>query len=43
MTHPKMMAHEQLVKKMLKRPAVKTETQQLNREEFEILDQILTA
>ncbi len=43
MSPKKMMTHEQLVKKMLKRPAVKAETERLNREEFSILDQILAA
>ena len=43
MSPKKMMTHEQLVKKMLKRPAVNAETERLNREEFSILDQILAA
>jgi hypothetical protein len=34
---------EQMVKKMLKNPAVKAETERLNREEFAILDEILAA
>jgi hypothetical protein len=32
-----------MVKKMLKNPAVKAETERLNREEFAILDEILAA
>ena len=39
----KPMTHEQLVKAMLKNPAVKVEAERLNREEFALLDQILAA
>ena len=39
----KPMTHEQLVKAMLKNPAVKAETERLSREEFALLDQILAA
>ena len=39
----KPMTHEQLVKTMLKNPAVKAEAERLNREEFALLDQILAA
>ena len=39
----KILTHKQLVSKMLKNPAVKAEVEQLNREEFAILDEILTA
>lgn len=39
----KVMAHEQMVAKMLKNPAVRAETDQLNRAEFAILDEILAA
>ena len=39
----KPMTHEQLVKAMLKNPAVKAEVERLNREEFALLDQILAA
>ena len=39
----KPMTHEQLVKAMLKNPAVKAEVGRLNREEFALLDQILAA
>lgn len=39
----KPMTHEQLVKAMLKDPAVKAEVERLNREEFALLDQILAA
>lgn len=35
--------HEQMVKKMLKNPAVKAEVDTLSREEFAILDEILAA
>lgn len=37
------MTHKQMVKKMLKNPAVKAEVDKLNREEFAILDEILAA
>jgi DNA-binding transcriptional regulator YiaG len=37
------LTHEQIVKKMLKNPAVKAEVDKLNREEFAILDEILAA
>lgn len=36
-------SHEQMVKTMLKNPAVKAEAERLNREEFALLDQILAA
>ena len=39
----KPMIHKQLVKAMLKNPAVKAEVERLNREEFALLDQILAA
>ena len=39
----KRMTHKQMVKKMLKNPAVKAEVDKLNREEFAILDEILAA
>jgi len=39
----KPMTHAQLVKTMLKNPAVKAEAERLNREEFALLDQILAA
>jgi predicted transcriptional regulator len=39
----KPMTHEQMVKAMLKNPAVKAEAERLNREEFALLDQILAA
>jgi ribosome-binding protein aMBF1 (putative translation factor) len=39
----KSLTHEQMVKKMLKNPAVKAEVDKLNREEFAILDEILAA
>jgi DNA-binding XRE family transcriptional regulator len=39
----KTLTHKQLVSKMLKNPAVKAEVNQLNREEFAILDEILSA
>jgi len=39
----KIMTHKQMVKKMLKNPAVKAEVDKLNREEFAILDEMLTA
>lgn len=35
--------HQQLVRKMLKNPAVKADVKKLNREEFVLLDQILAA
>ena len=37
------LTHAQMVKKMLKNPAVKAEVDKLNREELAILDQILAA
>jgi hypothetical protein len=37
------LTHAQMVKKMLKNPAVKAEVDKLNREEFAILDEILAA
>lgn len=37
------MTHEQMVAKMLKKPAVRAEHDRLNREEFAILDEILAA
>ena len=40
---PKILTHEQMVNKMLKKPAVRTEHDRLNREEFSILDEILAA
>ncbi|WP_409529277.1 helix-turn-helix domain-containing protein [Zwartia sp.] len=39
----KTLTHKQMVKKMLKSPAVKVEVEKLNREEFAILDEILAA
>ena len=39
----KIMTHKQMIKKMLKNPAVKAETDRLNSEEFAILDKILAA
>ena len=39
----KPLTHKQMVSKMLKTPAVKAEVNKLNREEFAILDEILTA
>ncbi len=39
----KTMTHEQMVAKMRKNPAVRAEHDQLNREEFAILDEILAA
>ena len=39
----KLLSHKQMVNKMLKDPAVKTEVTKLNREEFAILDEILAA
>jgi len=39
----KTITHEQMVAKMLKIPAVRTEHDRLNREEFAILDEILAA
>jgi DNA-binding XRE family transcriptional regulator len=42
-TKTKTLTHKQLVSKMLKNPAVKAEVNQLNREEFAILDEILAA
>ena len=41
LTQPLM--HAQMVKKLLKNPAVKAEVDKLNREEFAILDEILAA
>ena len=40
---PKTLTHKQMVRKMLKNPAVKAEVDKLNREEFAILDEILAA
>jgi DNA-binding transcriptional regulator YiaG len=37
------LTHAQMIKKMLKNPAVKAEVDRLNREEFAILDEILAA
>ena len=37
------LTHKQMVSKMLKNSAVKAEVEKLNREEFAILDEILTA
>jgi hypothetical protein len=37
------LTHAQMVKKMLKNPAVKAEVDKLNREELAILDEILAA
>jgi DNA-binding XRE family transcriptional regulator len=42
-TKTKTLTHKQLVSKMLKNPAVKAKVEQLNREEFAILDEILAA
>ena len=39
----KTLTHKQMVSKMLKNSAVKDEVDKLNREEFAILDEILTA
>jgi len=39
----KPLSHKQMVDKLLKNPAVKSEVERLNREEFAILDQILAA
>lgn len=39
----KMLTHEQMVSKMLKRPAVKAAVEELNRTEFAILDELLSA
>jgi len=39
----KTLTHKQMVSKMLKNSAVKAEVDKLNREEFAILDEILTA
>jgi len=39
----KLLSHKQMVNKMLKDPAVKAEVTELNREEFAILDEILSA
>ena len=39
----KPLLHEQMVKNVLKNPAVKAEVDRLNREEFAILDEILAA
>jgi predicted transcriptional regulator len=38
-----MLTHDQLVKKMIKKPSVKAAVDELNRTEFAILDQILAA
>ena len=40
---PKMLTHDQLVKKMIKKPSVKAAVDELNRTEFTILDEILAA
>ena len=40
---PKMFTHDQLVKKMVKKPSVKAAVDELNRTEFAILDEILAA
>jgi DNA-binding transcriptional regulator YiaG len=37
------LTHAQMIKKMLKNPAVKAEVDKLNREELAILDEILAA
>ena len=39
----KMLTHDQLVRKMLQKPAVKKAADELNRTEFAILDEILAA
>lgn len=39
----KMLTHEQMVSKMLKRPGVKAAVEELNRTEFAILDELLSA
>ncbi len=39
----KTLTHKQAISKMLKNPAVKTELERLNKEEFAILDEILQA
>ena len=39
----KMLTHDQLVRKMLQKPAVKNAVDELNRTEFAILDEILAA
>jgi DNA-binding XRE family transcriptional regulator len=39
----KMLTHDQLVAKMLKKPGVREAVDELNRTEFAILDEILTA
>lgn len=39
----KTLTHEQMVAKMLKKPAVRAEHERLNKEEFAILDEILAA
>jgi len=38
-----MLTHEQLVARMLKNPAVRTEHERLEREEFALLDEMLAA
>ncbi len=38
-----MLTHDQLVKKMIKKPSVKAAVDELNRTEFAILDEILAA
>lgn len=40
---PKMLTHDKLVKKMIKKPSVKAAVDELNRTEFAILDEILAA
>ena len=42
-TKPKMLSHDQLVKKMIKKPGVRAAVDELNRTEFAILDEILAA
>lgn len=37
------MTHEQMVAKMMERPAVRAEHERLNREDFAVLDEILAA
>lgn len=39
----KTMTHEQMVAKMMERPAVRAEHERLNREDFAVLDEILAA
>ena len=42
-TKPKMLSHDQLVKRMIKKPGVRAAVDELNRTEFAILDEILAA